>query len=85
MSVKTLLLQAPTITKHDERQKMRIHDAASCFFGQALGGQPDEAVDAQSRIKPPTPSSLHCLDTQQQVLYECIKPKTTMMHWSCRT
>ncbi|CAE7041777.1 nca2 [Symbiodinium sp. CCMP2456] len=28
---------------------------------QALGGQPDEAADAQSRIKPPTPSSLHCL------------------------
>ncbi|CAE7472324.1 nca2 [Symbiodinium necroappetens] len=28
---------------------------------QALGGQPDEAVDAQSRIKPPTPSALHCL------------------------
>ena len=63
MSVKTLLLQATDFF-------VFIQNSAFCFFRQALGGQPDEAVDAQSRIKPPTPSALHCLDPQQQVLFK---------------
>ena len=38
--------------------------AFSC--SQALGGQPDQGSDGQSRLKPATPSSLPCLVSRQQ-------------------